>query len=116
MTCDEDVTIMGDIILIRRIVNNMLKNAVEASGEDAVSIGFLIKEGFVEFRVHNRQFIKRNAQMQIFKRSYSNKGNGRGFGTYSMKLLGEKYLGGYVYFTTEKDTGTTFVFGVPINQ
>ena len=44
MTCDEDVTIMGDIILIRRIVNNMLKNAVEASGEDAVSIGFLIKE------------------------------------------------------------------------
>lgn len=116
INCFEDVMITSDIILVRRIVNNMLKNAVEASGGDSISIGLVKKENFAEFWVHNKQFIGRDARLQIFKRSYSSKGNGRGIGTYSMKLLGEQYLGGYVYFTSEKDTGTTFTFGVPINQ
>lgn len=116
INCDEDIMITSDIVLVRRIINNMLKNAVEASDEDAISIGFLKREGFVEFWVHNNQCLEREAQLQIFKRSYSSKGSGRGIGTYSMKLLGEKYLGGYVYFTSEADSGTTFVFGVPVQQ
>ncbi|MDX9871242.1 MAG: ATP-binding protein [Clostridia bacterium] len=64
--------------------------------------------------MHNNQYIPREAQLQLFKRSYSSKGSGRGLGTYSMKLLGERYLGGYVHFISEVHNGTTFIFGVPV--
>lgn len=113
--CNEDIMVTNDVVLVRRIVNNMLKNAIEASEEEAVSIGVRKKDGYVEFRVNNKQYIPREVQLQIFKRSYSSKGFGRGIGTYSMKLLGEKYLGGYVDFTSEVDDGTNFVFGLPVS-
>jgi sensor histidine kinase regulating citrate/malate metabolism len=44
----------------------------------------------------------------MFKRSFTTKGIGRGLGTYSMKLLGEKYLKGKVGFESSKQNGTTF--------
>ena len=112
--CEEDLIITSDIVLVRRIVNNMLKNAVEASRKDTVSISVQKKDNNIEFSVHNRQVIPREVQLQLFKRSYSSKGTGRGFGTYSMKLLGEKYLKGYVKFSSK--AGTTFIFGLPVNS
>ncbi len=114
--CHEDVAVTSDVVLVRRIVSNMLKNAVEASEEETVSLWVRKKAGYVEFGVNNRQHMPREAQLQIFKRSYSSKGSGRGIGTYSMKLLGEKYLGGHVGFTSEKDKGTTFVFELPLGK
>jgi sensor histidine kinase regulating citrate/malate metabolism len=47
-------------------------------------------------------------QLQIFQRSFSTKGKGRGVGTYSMKLLTERYLGGKLAFTSAAGEGTTF--------
>ena len=44
----------------------------------------------------------RQVQLQIFKRSFSTKGAARGLGTYSMRLLSERYLKGVVSFTGEK--------------
>ena len=52
--------------------------------------------------------------MKIFQRSFSTKGEGRGLGTYSMKLLTERYLGGRVSFTTSADEGTIFKVALPI--
>jgi sensor histidine kinase regulating citrate/malate metabolism len=46
--------------------------------------------------------------MQVFMRSFSTKGVQRGLGTYSMKILGEQYLGGKVDFETNPKNGTTF--------
>jgi citrate synthase len=40
--------------------------------------------------------------------------NGRGIGTYSMKLIGEKVLNGHVSFSTSKSGGTIFKFACPI--
>jgi K+-sensing histidine kinase KdpD len=114
--CREDVVLTSDPVLVRRVVNNMLKNALEASEGDAVSLWVEKKENHVEFGVHNNQYIPREAQLQLFKRSYSSKGSGRGLGTYSMKLLGERYLGGSVSFQSAKDAGTTFVFSLPIRS
>lgn len=51
---------------------------------------------------------------QIFNRSFSTKGAGRGVGTYSIKLLGERYLSGKVSFTSTPDEGTTFSIKLPI--
>jgi signal transduction histidine kinase len=47
-------------------------------------------------------------QLQIFQRFFSTKGPGRGLGTYSMKLFGERYLKGKVDFSSQAPQGTTF--------
>jgi sensor histidine kinase regulating citrate/malate metabolism len=62
----------------------------------------------VKFSVHNSKYIEPEVQNQLFKRSFSTKGVGRGFGTYSMKLFGEKYLKGKVWFESSPENGTTF--------
>jgi CheY-like chemotaxis protein len=55
-----------------------------------------------------------HVQLQMFQRSFSTKGRGRGIGTYSVKLLTEKYLKGRVAFTSDPLTGTTFSVMVPL--
>jgi Histidine kinase-, DNA gyrase B-, and HSP90-like ATPase len=48
-------------------------------------------------------------QLQMFQRSFSTrKGRGRGIGSYSVKLLIEKYLHGKVWFVSREPEGTTF--------
>ena len=68
----------------------------------------------MEFFVHNAGVIPREAQLQIFNRPFSTKGNGRGLGTYSVKLLTERFLRGRVRFVSEPPQGTTFFVDVPI--
>lgn len=67
----------------------------------------------VVFSVHNENFMEREIQLQMFNRSFSTKGVGHGLGTYSMKLLGEKYLKGKVWFTTSRENGTFFHLRLP---
>jgi signal transduction histidine kinase len=38
---------------------------------------------------------------------------GRGIGTYSAKLITERYLGGSLSFTSSEDEGTTFAVTLP---
>jgi sensor histidine kinase regulating citrate/malate metabolism len=58
--------------------------------------------------------MKREIQLQIFQRSFSTKGSGRGLGTYSIKLLTEQYLHGKAWFTSNEVEGTTFFASIPI--
>ena len=99
-----------DVLLLRRVIGNMVKNALEASPQNAKVTLYCIKsnDGKVRFTVHNESFIPRDVQLQLFKRSFTTKGVGRGIGTYSMKLLGEKYLKGKVGFESSQENGTTF--------
>lgn len=105
----DDVLIRTDPVLLRRVIGNMVKNALEATifGE-TVQMGCTEEDGVVTFFVHNPSFIPRNNQLQLFKRSFTTKGEGRGIGTYSMKLLGEHYLGGQVGFVSTEEDGTRF--------
>ncbi|WP_372947234.1 sensor histidine kinase [Mariniphaga sp.] len=112
----DDISIYTDPVILRRILGNMVKNALEASPSKAtVSISFQEKKDTILFSVHNNSWIKREVQLQLFKRSFSTKGAGRGIGTYSMKLLGEKYLKGKVWFQSSQEKGTTFFIAVPKN-
>lgn len=105
----ESVSFESDPVLLRRVLNNMIKNALEASSEgQTITIKATKMDQKVKFSVHNPKFIPKDIEMQVFMRSFSTKGAQRGLGTYSMKILGEQYLGGKVDFTTSETKGTTF--------
>ncbi len=89
----EAVQLELDAGLLSRVLGNMLKNALEACPEGGcVTIGCRRDGGGVRFHVHGPTPMPRDVQLQVFQRSFSTKGAGRGLGTYSMKLLTEKYL------------------------
>lgn len=111
----KDVEITSDRTLLRRIMGNMTKNAIEAVPENStITLGCKVEGEKINYWVHNPGFIPRNIQLQIFNRSFSTKGHGRGLGTYSMKLL-SSFLNGTVTFTTSEEKGTTFNVTIPIN-
>ncbi len=110
----DNVVIKTDIVLLKRILGHMIKNALEASKEDEIiTIGCEQSDTIILFWVHNPVFIPRKIQLQLFQRSFSTKGKGRGLGTYSMKLLGEKYLQGKVRYASSESDGTTFYLEIP---
>jgi signal transduction histidine kinase len=100
--------------LLRRVIANLVKNALEASEEgQKVTVGFANPSGPV-ISVHNETVMPEETRLQVFQRSFSTKGGtGRGVGTYSVKLLTERYLGGIVDFVTLPGLGTTFRVRLP---
>ncbi|MCF6356184.1 MAG: PAS domain-containing sensor histidine kinase [Draconibacterium sp.] len=105
----EEVELITDPILLRRVIGNMIINALDAcNSKSEVTLCCVAKANCVQFSVHNSSFIDPKNQANIFKQSFSTKGVGRGLGTYSIKLLGEKYLKGKVWFKSSEEKGTTF--------
>ncbi len=105
-----------DLALLEFVVESMLKNALEASEPGAyVQLKCSVAGDTVTFAVHNDAFMPRAVQIQVFKRSFSTKGEGHGLGTYAMKLLSEKYLEGQIQFETSETDGTTFYATYPLD-
>jgi len=105
----ETVCFRTDPTLLKRVLGNMVKNALEASTPgQTVTLSFRTTDRLVQFEVHNPAYIEPVIQLQLFQRSFSTKGEGRGLGTYSMKLLSERCLGGRVEFSSIPERGTTF--------
>lgn len=101
--------------LLGRVLGNMLKNALEATPPGGVvTLGCQDQGPEIFFSVHNATVMPEQVQMQVFQRSFSTKANsGRGVGTHSMRLFGERYLGGHVTFTSAAPDGTTFTISLP---
>lgn len=113
----ESITFKTDQILLARVLGNLVKNALEATEPNhAVKVGCRRKNDRVQFHVNNHQMMTEAVRMQIFQRSFSTKGKGRGLGTYSIKLFTEKYLKGNVWFTSDQTSGTTFYISFPAAQ
>lgn len=112
-----DSVITTDASVVRRIIGNMVQNALEASPVGAeVSLSASVAGSSVVFEVHNQGEIEQEVKLQLFKRSFSTKSAaGRGVGTYSMKLFGERYLNGAVSFRSTSEEGTTFALSLPID-
>lgn len=109
-----NVTVYSDFSLLRRILVNMLINALEATPADGViTAGLSREEGKAVFWVANPTVMEKSVRLQVFKRSFSTKGHDRGLGTYSMKLLAENYLRGEVGFSSAAPAGTTFWVKLP---
>ena len=111
-------TIITDRQLLRRVLGNMLKNALEATlPHGTVTLSCMDGGDAMTFCVHNPGVMPPEVQLQIFQRSFSTKGeSGRGIGTYSMKLFGERYLGGTIDFVSNQEEGTTFHLRLPKNR
>lgn len=110
-----DTVFTSDRTLILRVIGNLVKNALEASQPgETVTLGCTSDDSSIQFWVRNPGFMPRDVQLQIFQRSFSTKGSGRGLGTYSIKLLTERYLKGQVSFTSTPGDGTTFTARYPL--
>ena len=119
--------LVTDPVLLGRVLVNMVKNAFEATPaggqvrlwcerESSPNGDGVLESGdALAFHVHNPGEIPPAVAAHIFQRSFTTKaGTGHGLGTYSMKLLGERYLGGKVSFTTGAEAGTVFSIRLPL--
>ena len=104
----QDARINTDRTLLSRVIVNLLKNALEAESPGAkITLSCEKTPAGAAFTVHNPGRMPEDSRLQVFQRSFSTNGVGRGLGTYSIRLLTEKYLKGKVSFTTGPE-GTTF--------
>ena len=104
-----DVPFETDPSILRRVLRNMLLNALEASHPgESIAVGCRDHGDDVEFWVHNPGVMPEPVRQQIFQRAFSTRGAGRGLGTYSIKLLSERYLKGAVTFRSTESEGTRF--------
>ena len=108
----DDLTLVSDENLVRRILENMINNALEASDEHGTVKVFVEPGGSsLSFCVWNRRVIPEDIGKRIFQRNFTTKdGLGHGLGTFSMKLFGEQVLGGAVGFSSSEKDGTLFRF------
>jgi hypothetical protein len=113
-----DCVLHTDQNILFQVLMNLARNAVEAdsaaprTGPRAYIRVVSNVEGAL-FEVHNNALISAEKQNEIFKRSFSTKGKGRGLGAYSARLFAEHFLGGRIWFSSEFGAGTTFFVQIP---
>lgn len=112
-----DATVLSDLALLLRVLTNLLKNACEASapGQEVV-LRCEQSTGNLVFTVQNDKVMTESIIAQVFQRSFSTKGKGRGLGTYSARLITTRYLKGGIDMRSSMDTGTEFIVKIPLEQ
>jgi len=109
-TAAESLALAGDQTLLVRVLDNMLRNAVEAAGHGGlVTLGCRQIGGELEFWVHNPNTISENVRAKIFHPSFTVDGKDRDQDT---KLLGE-LCGGTVAVSSDQQSGTTYSVRYP---
>ncbi|MDD4820873.1 MAG: ATP-binding protein [Flavobacteriales bacterium] len=112
-----DVMMKTDVNLLGRIVSSMLKNAIENEhSTEKVILSVSVDDDDITFTVHNNTPISENVDGHVFQIGSTTQGEGRGIGTFGMKLIGENYLGGKVWFTSSEEKGTYFHVKIPIRR
>ncbi|MFW5768454.1 MAG: sensor histidine kinase [Spirochaetota bacterium] len=116
----EGLSLNTDRILLERILKNLIKNGFEAEkgrGKVRVKVyetdGAHFPGGGLRCTVSNPTVMPEADQINIFRKIPGNKGGGRGWGTYSVRLLTEAYLRGRVDFCSSEGEGTIFEVTVP---
>jgi len=97
------------------ILNNIIKNAIEASPDNAtVSITLSLESNFVNVSTLNQGAVPLELRDNLFEKfSSSNHIKGSGFGTYSAKIMTE-VQGGQIGFEILNESHTLFTIRLPI--
>jgi len=104
----------SDQSLLARVLGNMVKNALESTTAGGqITAGYRRDNGMVCFWVQNSAIMPEEIIKHVFKRTVSSKGENRGLGTYSMKILTD-CLGGQISFKSAAPQGTLFTACYPI--
>lgn len=110
----ESLTVRTDRTLLTRVLVNLVKNALEAEPPERLVTLRARRTGlWVLLSVSNPTPMPESVQAQVFQRSFSTKGPGRGLGSYSARLLTERYLHGRIGFHSDPKRGTTFTVALP---
>ncbi|MDG5814953.1 HAMP domain-containing sensor histidine kinase [Chitinispirillales bacterium ANBcel5] len=116
LTPESAIVLRTDRGYLRKVVEEMLFNAVEASGPgDFIKLWVSRDNATATIYVWNKECIPDKTALRVFQRNFSTKSSpGRGIGTFLMKLIGEQVLGGTVSFTSTVTGGTTFRITLPL--
>lgn len=100
---------------LRRAFINIIRNSIQAMNErGSVSISVMQVDENVQINIHDTgQGISDEIKNKIFEPNFSTKTDGMGLGLAIVKKTIDD-LGGTISFTTDKDTGTTFMITLPL--
>lgn len=101
---------------VRRVLNNLIVNAAQASGPGAaIEIEVGRSDGQAMVRVRDQgKGIPDDLKDKIFQSHFTTKAQGNGLGLASCKFIIEKRHGGQLFFESLPGRGTTFVFTLPL--
>ena len=109
------IVFTSDPALLKLALGHVIRNALEAtSSGQTVTLNSGQTGDQVELSVHNPTSMPREVQLQVFQRGFSTKGEGRGLGTYTVKVITERCLKGKVSFASTANVGTTFRVSCPL--
>jgi signal transduction histidine kinase len=107
-------TLEADSALLGRVLADLIENALEATPTGGtVEIRYRREGGRHLFRVRNPGAMPESSRLQVFQRSFSTKGEGRGIGAYYARFLVENYLRGKTWFESDPASGTSFFVELP---
>ena len=102
---------------MNRLFTNLLTNAVDACvGKDTCNINIKeeVNDGQVLIEVQdNGEGIPEETRSKIFVPNFTTKSSGTGLGLAMCKSIVEQ-AGGYIWFETEIDKGTSFFVQLPL--
>ena len=113
----DDLITMGFEKDILRVINNLLKNAIQAvekNNSGIIEITVIKNPEYIEVAVYdNGKGISDKMKSNIFLPYFTTKTSGTGLGLAIVKNIMSE-IGGEVYFKSEINTGTTFYLRFPV--
>jgi signal transduction histidine kinase/CheY-like chemotaxis protein len=116
------IKVLVDKLLLDKIINHLLDNAIKFTERGSVKFGYKIKQSHLEFYVIDSGIgIDKSIQPKIFKNfsqedtSNLRRYEGSGLGL-AISLKSAQLMGGNIWFESEKGKGTSFYFSLPFES
>lgn len=115
----DDVIVYADKNNLIRILNNLIKNAIQAipadrRGEIVIRLYKDDTKGYIAVQ-DNGTGIPPHMENKIFKPNFTTKTSGTGLGLAIAANMVESF-GGNIYFESDGETGSTFYIDIPLNR
>lgn len=113
----ESLIVNMDSTMISRVIDNLIRNAVEAMQDGGkLTLSLDVRDGMMNLLVADTGVgISGDNKQNIFQPFYTTKSSGTGLGLYYSKLAVQSH-GGKIYFKSEKGEGTSFLVTLPLER